>query len=520
MLRAPRSQPRLQGALSLLILTACPAAPEPPCAEVDLDVCDATEGCKVQGAYRYEADTETAWSCWRLDQLVPHCVAEVSDGCGPRWRPAGPPGSDPTCLLFDDQCIPERWQDCDAASTDDFCPRCTSDEVPPWRGPDRVLTGPEGFGTRVAITPDLTGDGAPDLVVSARWELSILHGPPTDTSPRLLSSFPRDESQDARFVAADLTGDGVTDLAIGLPGLRRPPESPRRGGVAIFQGPIDELSVAAAYALRHGAEVNHRAGDALHLADLDGDGAIDLLVTSTGERPTGARPGSLAVLLAPVQAEVRTLGEPTLRLLPADGTDGTLALHDIDGDGQADLVIPAGPSDLLVYPGPFVDPLREPARRHRLTHPVTGLLSTPDALLAAQSAWSSASGALLDLTDAWPTDVTAALDPPRRQEGRCEGDAIAKVLAGGGGMVVIASPHAANAPVILRHIDEGRDDPRVTDRGLRLGTHTIADASFGDLDGDGHLDVALGVPDRREVHLYFGPFTTGTARAFHRSPTP
>lgn len=165
---------------------------------------------------------------------------------------------------------------------------------------------------------DLDGDGRRDLVLGDAWcGWRVIR----QVAPR---SFAVAET--LRYVTvgllrvADLDGDGVPELV----GLEK-----SVGGMQLFvwkQDGTRRFVTTPSQVLLPLA-----AGDALSIADLDGDGRADLLVG-------GSSPGALALLRQRGDgtfepAQVLTTGEKVL---------GSVAVGDVDGDGRPDIVVAAG----------------------------------------------------------------------------------------------------------------------------------------------------------------------------------
>jgi hypothetical protein len=150
--------------------------------------------------------------------------------------------------------------------------------------------------------------------------------------------------------AADLDGDGVTDLVVG---------ATRRGGtgaVAVVSGAaaVDGRLWDVTSATVTGRREGDRFGERTIVGDYDGDGALDLLVASPGG--DGSR--DFHGFRGPLTGE-RSARDADLE----DGAAENAAWGDFDGDGVRDLAwVTSG--TVWVHFGPL-----------------TGDLSSPDALL-------------------------------------------------------------------------------------------------------------------------------------------
>ncbi len=149
----------------------------------------------------------------------------------------------------------------------------------------------------MAVVDDLTGDGAPDIVLGAQSDYNLglymagayvfdgtLRGTRdlwTDAYAFLYGSTDTGVGQAGSALGAgDLDGDGTTDLAVGIaypnPGSSASPTS-YDGAVAIVSGPVAPgVSALSSYPTLWGLSGNF--GSTLAVADFDSDGQDDLAV--------------------------------------------------------------------------------------------------------------------------------------------------------------------------------------------------------------------------------------------------
>lgn len=200
---------------------------------------------------------------------------------------------------------------------------------------------------------DLDGDGASDLVLTGAGQpgpslplVRVFYG----AEGRRLSGVRPVQTADATVVLpgtsslgdptwlvadGDLTGDGLPDLAVGsgsrTPGLDAESDTWIVPGGGRLSGTVAVADVART--------TLSGAGDAVDVADVDGDGTSDLVTTVHRSGTVFVVAGPLAAGTSPVEAAAAAV----LRLPALDRAGQAVAAADITGDGRTDLLV-GGPN--------------------------------------------------------------------------------------------------------------------------------------------------------------------------------
>lgn len=350
---------------------------------------------------------------------------------------------------------------------------CGKDPGPAGTGtgtPGRVVEGPF-TGIRVDASPDVTGDGRPDLLVTApgldgRGAVRVFDAAASgalgagDAAASILGGS---DGAIGEGLAAcgDLDGDGQRDLAIGLP-----KGNAGRGGVWLVHGPVTGDSQADAAYLVRGTELDVDTGYDVHCGgDFDGDGHADLVFTAPFAEGFG---------IAEVTGEVYfhasvSFATDAVANFSSTFSDETLGYHralsiahDLDGDGLADAAV-GGPGT---------------SRVHLVFAPFAGTYD-------ANTTGSKLDGREDD--DAFGHAVAV---------GDLNGDGYADVAAGAprfgpqiGAIGVVEGPFDPTSPggrvtELGRWVD-GQDPRSLTGFSLAIA---------GDLDGDAQGDLIVGAP--------------------------
>jgi hypothetical protein len=184
-----------------------------------------------------------------------------------------------------------------------------------------VLTSPGA--SQVAIG-DMNHDGLPDLV-SADYGVSLF----VQTSPGTFAAPVSLYSGGANWVAVgDLNGDGDADVALtDNVGVK----------VLLHTGTASATSYAAPVSVfTQTANANVIGANLIAIADVNGDGANDLLITDPG--PTGGAAPSVNILLQDPSSPGTFLAPVSYPIATGDLSQ-SIVVKDVDGDGRPDILI-------------------------------------------------------------------------------------------------------------------------------------------------------------------------------------
>jgi hypothetical protein len=146
----------------------------------------------------------------------------------------------------------------------------------------------------------------------------------------------------ASIVTGDFDGDGIQDVAVGVPesDLARP----LGGAVFIYKGSSAGLSGTATWTILGGTDTS-QLGAVMAAGDLDGDGKDDLAISAPGADIIATDSG--AVLLYRFADDgPHLIRDPLSGLAKGANFGASIAIADVDGDGDKDLIIGSPGADL------------------------------------------------------------------------------------------------------------------------------------------------------------------------------
>lgn len=352
-------------------------------------------------------------------------------------------------------------------------------------------TYPAGPNAHVVASADMNGDGEPDLVAAAgpreRGEhydprVSVLLGGGDGTFGEPIATATGSSSTPKGFALADLDVDGAVDLVTANADIA--PAGTVPGTISVLLGKGDASFEEP---------VLYHVGDGprdVDTADLDADGVLDLAVDNIRSDEVSTVLGRGDGTFFPA-TEYRT-DYPFIQ--PVGDVPRSLTAADLDGDGVVDLATANGHSDDVTF----------------LRGEGDGSVGPPIPSLAGEDPDQIAHGdfdgdGVLDLaTTHFASDVVStmrgtglgAFEPPVQYRTVGAPRSIEAVdLHGDGLLDLVMADSASEAVVVLPGEGGGTFGELV---GHPTGQRPL-DATVADLDGNGVPDLAAALPGRDEV---------------------
>jgi hypothetical protein len=315
------------------------------------------------------------------------------------------------------------------------------------------------------------------------------------------------------FEVADVSGDGIPDLIIPTDGGDGPTNADAQlGEVHVVFGPfptggVQDLRAEPADVTIYGRDPSSRLGCDVIVADMDGDGANDLVVGAHySRRPdtTSTRRGEACIFYGPLAPRVidMTLEEPGacfVGQVPSDDFGASLAAGDVTGDGITDLLVGSTTARhgttvirgaVWILEGPLPP---APTRYLSADPPEVTIIGNA----TADFAWSLAVG---DLSGDGSNDIV--IGAPQ-----------------GGSPVNGGSVHVLFGPVLPGTTVDLTAAPADVTLGAATDVSLMGrSVAIGDVNADGVPDLVAGAPRSErsgwpasgEVDVLLGPLTTGT----------
>jgi len=196
-----------------------------------------------------------------------------------------------------------------------------------------VTYGSGGYIAQSVRIADVNADGKPDIIVADWWDannvgvVGVLLGNGDGTFQTAVT-YETGGAPNHSLEVADVNGDGKLDLIVSSCAANASTCGSTDGVVSVLLGNGDGT-------FQHARSYSSGAPDGAHVAvaDMNGDGKVDLIVTNYVGETNGD--GTAAVLLGNGDG---TFQSPVLYDVGAPNPDG-VAVADVNGDGVLDLLV-------------------------------------------------------------------------------------------------------------------------------------------------------------------------------------
>ncbi|MCA1539953.1 VCBS repeat-containing protein [Bradyrhizobium sp. NBAIM32] len=364
-------------------------------------------------------------------------------------------------------------------------------------GAFQVISSISGIAGHVA-SGDLSGDGKQDLVSeSSSGEISVMLGNGDGTFQEPVNYA---AGHDLNSVSiADVDNDGLLDLAISNAGAN--------GAIALLLGNGDGTFQSAISSPTNRAHSSDSA-----LADLNGDGRLDVLVANTGEN------GGVSVLLGNGD------GSFSLSTVLASNADPLgVAAADLNGDGIVDVAFSNVPGafGIQIYlgtgDGTFTAAPNVPAATHTASVALEDLDHDTDTDLVFSSYDGTVSVALGNGDGSFQAPFSYTLGIA--SDGVAPGTVTLANVNGDTALdLVYANPLLASVSVLLGNGDGTFQSQQLFATGGTQPGWTAVD----DFTGDGRLDIAVANFGSNSISILQDspPAIVGDAYAIDKNDTP
>jgi len=358
------------------------------------------------------------------------------------------------------------------------------------------------FGTAVSIAGDVNGDGYVDVIIGApdydgdqtgEGAAFVYHGGPTGLATTPTWTVHPTDQENAHFgysvsTAGDVDGDGHADVIVGVPDYDGDQTS--EGAAFVYQGGAGGLAATPAWSAHPTDQVYAHFGTAVSTAgDVNGDGYADVIVGApdydgdqTGEGAAFVYQGGSGGLAA----------TPAWSPHPTDQENGHFGYSvstagDVNGDGYSDVIVGA-PNHDGEQPG-------EGAAFAYHGGP-TGLATTPTWTVHPTNQENGHFGAAVSIAGDVNSDGYAdvVIGAPDYDDVQTDEGAAFVYQGGAGGLAATPAWSAHPTDQVYAHF------------GCSVST-------AGDVDGDGHGDLAIGATGYDDGHT-----DEGGAFVYHGSP--